>query len=96
MDAHVFTRLLNEFHASFSDDNQIATPTGLAPHMPTLILDSPAAFTLGNAPFSIGRVFERQWSLADRLDYVAGRHTLQAISPTGLPRALQFSARFTF
>jgi hypothetical protein len=69
--------LLNEFHFGASDDNQISTPTGLAPNTPTVILDSPAAFTLGNAPFSIGRVFERQWSLADRLDYVVGKHTLQ-------------------
>ncbi|MGA2965175.1 MAG: TonB-dependent receptor, partial [Terriglobales bacterium] len=32
---------------------------------------------LGNAPFSVGRVFERQWSLADRVDWVMGKHTLQ-------------------
>jgi hypothetical protein len=75
---HSFSdKLLNEFHFGAADDNQIATPTGLAPHTPTIILDSPAAFTLGNAPFSIGRVFERQWSLADRIDYVIGKHTLQ-------------------
>ena len=75
---HTFSsRLLNEFHAGTSQDNQIATPTGLAPNTPTVVLDSPAAFTLGNAPFSIGRVFERQYSLADRIDYVMGKHTLQ-------------------
>ena len=75
---HTFSsRLLNEFHAGTSQDNQIATPTGLAPNTPTVVLDSPAAFTLGNAPFSIGRVFERQYSLADRVDYVMGKHTLQ-------------------
>ena len=75
---HTFSsNLLNEFHAGTSQDNQIATPTGLAPNTPTLILDSPAAFILGNAPFSVGRVFERQWSLADRVDYVIGKHTLQ-------------------
>ncbi len=75
---HSFSsRLLNEFHFGASDDNQISTPTGLAPNTPTIILDSPAAFTLGTAPFSIGRVFERQWSLADRVDYVIGKHTLQ-------------------
>ena len=69
--------LLNEFHAGTSQDNQISTPTGLAPNTPTIILDSPAAFILGNAPFSIGRVFERQYSFADRVDYVIGKHTLQ-------------------
>lgn len=75
---HTFSsRLLNEFHAGTSQDNQIATPTGLTPGIPTLILDSPASFTLGNAPFSVGRVFERQWSLADRVDYLIGKHTLQ-------------------
>jgi Carboxypeptidase regulatory-like domain/TonB dependent receptor len=75
---HTFSsRLLNEFHAGTSQDNEIATPTGLAPNTPTVVLDSPAAFTLGNAPFSIGRVFERQYSLADRVDYVIGKHTLQ-------------------
>jgi hypothetical protein len=75
---HTFSsRVLNEFHAGTSQDNEIATPTGLAPNTPTLILDSPAAFILGNAPFSLGRVFEKQWSLADRVDYVTGKHTLQ-------------------
>ncbi len=70
-------RLLNEFHAATSQDNETATPTGLASNLPTVVLDSPAAFTFGNAPFSIGRVFERQYSLADRIDYVIGKHTLQ-------------------
>ena len=75
---HTFSSsLMNEFHAGTSQDNQIATPTGLAPGVPTLILDSPAAFILGNAPFSVGRVFERQYSLSDRVDYVIGKHTLQ-------------------
>jgi hypothetical protein len=79
---HTFSsRLLNEFHAGTSDDNQIATPTGLAPTIPTVLLESSdvgtSAFTLGNAPFSVGRVFERQYSLADRVDYVIGKHTLQ-------------------
>jgi hypothetical protein len=75
---HTFSSsMLNEFHASTSQDNEIATPTGLAPNTPTVILDSPAAFTLGNAAFSIGRVFERQYSLADRIDSVIGKHTLQ-------------------
>jgi len=75
---HTFSsNLLNEFHAGTSQDNQISTPTGSAPNTPTLILESPAAFILGNAPFSIGRVFERQYSVADRIDYVIGKHTLQ-------------------
>ena|GEM_PF-570065 len=74
---HTFSsRLLNEFHAGTSQDNEIATPSGLAPNAPTIILESPA-FTEGNAAFSIGRVFERQYSVAERLDYVIGKHTLQ-------------------
>jgi hypothetical protein len=75
---HTFSpRLLNEFHTSTSQDNESATPTGLAPNTPTIILDTPAAFILGNAPFSVGKVFERQYSFSDRVDYVIGRHTLQ-------------------
>ena len=75
---HGFSRsLLNEFHAGTSQDNETATPTGLAPNLPTVILDSPAAFTIGNAPFSIGKIFERQYSLSDHVDYIAGKHTLQ-------------------
>jgi hypothetical protein len=74
---HTFSsRLLNEFHAGTSQDNEISTPSGLAANSPTVILDSPA-FTLGNAAFSIGRVFERQYSFSDRIDYVIGKHTLQ-------------------
>jgi hypothetical protein len=75
---HTFSpNLLNEFHAGTSQDDEVATPTGLAPNTPTIIIDSPTAFTLGNAPFSIGRVFEKQFSVADRVDYVIGKHTLQ-------------------
>jgi hypothetical protein len=75
---HTFSStLLNEFHAGTSQDNELATPTGLAGSTPTIVLDSPAAFILGNAPFSIGKVFERQYSVSDRFDYVIGKHTLQ-------------------
>ena len=75
---HTFSpKLLNEFHAGTSQDNESATPTGLAGNTPTVVLDSPSAFILGNAPFSIGSVFERQYSLSDRVDYVIGKHTLQ-------------------
>ena len=73
----ISSRLLNEFHVSTSQDNEISTPTGLAPNTPTVVLDSPAAFILGNAPFSVGRVFEKQYSLSDRIDYLIGKHTLQ-------------------
>ncbi len=75
---HTFSpNLLNEFHAGTSDDNQIATPTGEATGAPTIVLQTPATFILGNAPFSLGRVFERQYSASDRIDYTIGKHTLQ-------------------
>ena len=82
---HTFSpKLLSEFHAATSQDNETATPTTLASLsssptglMPTVVIDSPTLFTMGNAAFSIGRVFERQYSLADRIDYVIGKHTLQ-------------------
>jgi hypothetical protein len=73
----VSSKVLNEFHAGTAQDNQYATPTGLAPNSPTVVLNSPAAFTIGNPAFSIGKVFERQYSLADRVDYIIGKHTLQ-------------------
>jgi len=75
---HAFSSsLLNQMHFGTSQDNQIANPTGLAPNIPTIIIDSPAAFIIGNAPFSIGDVFERQYSFSDQVDYVVGKHTLQ-------------------
>jgi hypothetical protein len=75
---HTFSpHLLNEFHVGTSQDSESATATGSAGNTPTVVLDSPAAFILGNAPFSIGRIFERQYSFSDRVDYVIGKHTLQ-------------------
>ena len=75
---HAFSpRVLNEFHAGTSQDNEIATPTGLAPNTPTIALFNPTAFIIGNNAFSVGRVFERQYSLADRIDLAIGKHTLQ-------------------
>lgn len=76
---HAFSsNLLNEFHFGASSDNQFATPTGLLdPALPTLVLANPTSFVFGNAGFSSGRVFEKQWGLADRLNHVFGRHTLQ-------------------
>jgi hypothetical protein len=73
----ISANMQNDFHAGTSQDNEIATPTGLAPNTPTIALDSPAPFILGNNAFSIGRVFERQYSVADRIDYVISKHTLQ-------------------
>lgn len=76
---HGFTpNLLNEFHFGASSDNQFATPTGLIdPSLPTFVLANPTSFTFGNAGFSSGQVFEKQWGLAERLNRVIGKHTLQ-------------------
>ena len=75
---HAFSSsVMNQMHFGTSQDDQVATPTGKAPNTPTIILDSPAAFVLGNAPFSIGKVFERQYSFSNQVDYVIGKHTLQ-------------------
>jgi Carboxypeptidase regulatory-like domain/TonB dependent receptor len=76
---YAFTsNLLNEFHFGASSDNQFATPTGLIdPSLPTFVLANPTSFTFGNAGFSSGQVFEKQWGLADRLNRVTGKHTLQ-------------------
>jgi len=75
---HTFSsHVLNEFHAGASRDNEIATPSGLSPNQPTVFLNTNNQFTLGNAAFSVGRVFERQYSAADRVDLVMGKHTLQ-------------------
>jgi hypothetical protein len=76
---YAFTsNLLNEFHFGASSDNQFATPTGLIdPSLPTFVLANPTSFTFGNAGFSSGQVFEKQWGLADRLNRVVGKHTLQ-------------------
>jgi Carboxypeptidase regulatory-like domain/TonB dependent receptor len=75
---HTFSpRVVNEFHAGTSQDNEIATPTGLAPNTPTIALFNPTAFIMGNNAFSVGRVFERQYSLADRIDIALGKHILQ-------------------
>jgi hypothetical protein len=76
---HTFSsNLLNEFHAGGSSDNQFATPTGLInPNLPTFALANPNEFIFGNAGFASGRVFEKQWGLADHVDYLIGKHTLQ-------------------
>jgi outer membrane receptor protein involved in Fe transport len=67
--------LLSEFHASFSRDDQYSTPTGLvSPSLPSVVLSIPSNFELGNAGFAAGRTDEAQWELAERLDYIHGKH----------------------
>jgi len=76
---HAFSgNLLNEFHASFSRDDQYSTPTGLVdPSLPSILLSIPSNFELGNAGFADGRTNEAQWELAERVDYVRGKHNFK-------------------
>jgi outer membrane receptor protein involved in Fe transport len=69
---------LSEFHASFSRDDQYSTPTGLVdPALPSIILSAPTNFELGNAGFAGGRTNEAQWELAERIDYIRGKHSFK-------------------
>ena len=76
---HAFSgSLLNEFHASFGRDDQYSTPTGLvSPSLPSILLTAASNFELGNAGFAGGRTNEAQWELAERIDYVRGKHNLK-------------------
>jgi hypothetical protein len=76
---HAFSGdLLNEFHASFSRDDQYSTPTGLVnPSLPSILLSIPSNFELGNAGFAGGRTNEAQWELGERVDYVRGKHNFK-------------------
>jgi hypothetical protein len=70
--------LLNEFHASFSRDDQYSPAAGIvSPDFPSVVLSIPTNFVLGNAGFAGGRTNEAQWELAERLHYLHGRHHLQ-------------------
>jgi len=70
--------LLNEFHTSFSRDDQHSPAAGIvAPDFPSVVLSIPTNFVLGNAGFAGGRTNEAQWELAERLHYLHGRHHLQ-------------------
>lgn len=70
--------LLNEFHASFSRDDQYSPAAGIVdPSLPSVVLSIPTNFALGNAGFAGGRTNEAQWELAERVHYLRGRHHLQ-------------------
>lgn len=76
---HVFgANLLTEFHASFSRDDQYSTPTGIvSAAIPSIILSVPSNFELGNAGFAGGRTNEAQWEVAERIDYIRGKHSFK-------------------
>jgi hypothetical protein len=79
------SNLLNDFHGSFSRDDQYFTPTGLVnPILPTIMLtsgegdaDEGGALQLGNAGFAGGRTNEALWQVSDHLSYLHGKHTLR-------------------
>jgi hypothetical protein len=75
---NINANLLNEFHASFSRDDQYSPGAGIvAPDFPSVVLSVPTNFVLGNAGFAGGRTNEAQWELAERVHYLRGRHHFQ-------------------
>jgi hypothetical protein len=69
--------VVNDVHASYLRDEQIETPSGLVdPNFPSVTLFSPEYFTLGNPGFALGDTREYMWELNDRVNWVAGRHTI--------------------
>jgi hypothetical protein len=76
--------LLSETHASFSRDDQYSTPTGyVSPSLPSILIsagggdDETGLLQIGNAGFAGGRTNEAQWELAQRFDYLRGRHNFK-------------------
>jgi hypothetical protein len=82
---HAFSaNLLSDTHASFSRDDQYSTPTGyMSPSLPSILISAGGGdgetglLQIGNAGFAGGRTNEAQWELAQRFDYVRGRHNLK-------------------
>lgn len=72
--------LLNEVYVSYLRDQQIETPSGLAPTagFPTVSLFSPEFFELGNPGFALGNTRETEVEFNDHLTYVRGRHMFTA------------------
>jgi Carboxypeptidase regulatory-like domain/TonB dependent receptor len=82
---HAFSAtLLSDTHASFSRDDQYSTPTGyVSPSLPSILIsagggdDETGLLQIGNAGFAGGRTNEAQWELAQRFDYLHGRHNFK-------------------
>ena len=82
---HAFSpTLLSETHASFSRDDQYSTPTGyMSPTTPSILIsagggdEETGLLQIGNAGFAGGRTNEAQWELAQRFDYLRGRHNFK-------------------
>lgn len=75
---HSFTpSFLNDASVSYLRDQQLSTPSGIAPStLGQIEFFSPTFFELGNPNFSQGNNQESQWEINDHITYITGRHTL--------------------
>ncbi len=67
--------LVMDTHASYTRDDQIGTPSGLVPagFSPSVVLNAPSSFSVGQGAYSILR--EYQWALSEHAVWNRGRHT---------------------
>lgn len=78
---HTFSpSFLNQMYISYLRDQQIETPSGLAPSptFPTIYIFSPQFFMLGNPSFGTGNNRETEVEFEDDITMVFKRHTLTA------------------
>jgi hypothetical protein len=78
---HTFSAsIVNDTYASYARDEQLYSPSGLAPSptTPQIVLTTPSVFLLGNATFSYNNLREYQWQFADHLTYLRGKNQLDA------------------
>jgi hypothetical protein len=74
---HTFgSSLVNDTYASYVRDEQIHTPSGLAPSAttPEIEIVPPSFFEIGNATFAYSNQREYQWQFADHVTYSHGKH----------------------
>ena len=69
---------MNDAYVSYARDEQLYSPSGLAPSpiTPQIILTTPSTLLLGNATFSYNNLREYQWQFADHLTYLRGKNQL--------------------
>ena len=76
---HTFSSsIVNDAYVSYARDEQLYSPSGLAPSpiTPQIILTTPSTLLLGNATFSYNNLREYQWQFADHLTYLRGKNQL--------------------
>ncbi|MDE1154737.1 MAG: carboxypeptidase regulatory-like domain-containing protein [Acidobacteriaceae bacterium] len=76
--------LVNDMHVSYVRDEQMYSPSGLAPSdtTPEIILTQShgggsSTLLLGNATFAYNNLREYQWQFADHLTWILGKHQLE-------------------